>query len=320
MSETEIYKELAVPPATVVSEFAPVLIVSNIAPQIGAWGTSFGAWGDMLCGLAYFRKRIGEGNIIYYGKNVGIPKFLAAQPFIGEVIHVVPKDTASYKHFIERDVHMYQPEEAALLPMLEGTGFGVGDVVRTHLEQNVLYAETVELWEGGLLPGDVRAWAARTAEGLPKRFYIVQPFSLNSNSYSNHWPGWGGLMNRLLAQTAQRYVLVGHEVEDCLSKTGIGVRDRAKHPYLTDLTNECPSMMHLFALASHAQGVITTSNSLAHWCQNQGLPCVVLCNSTSSRPDYFFRKVLNTPTLKVLHRDATVDDAMESIFLHLLPI
>jgi hypothetical protein len=68
-------------------------------------------------------------------------------------------------------------------------------------------------------------------------------------------------------------------------------------PDTISLYNEIPSMMHIFALARYATGVITTSNSLAHWCQIDDIPCLVICNRKSTRQNYIFRRVLNWPTI-----------------------
>jgi hypothetical protein len=80
-----------------------------------------------------------------------------------------------------------------------------------------------------------------------------------------HWPYWNDALKWLLEETGQTFALVG---------VGYTV-DGDPHPRLRDLLNCAPSMEHIFALAEHAKGVVTTSNALAHYCAMQRIPCLI---------------------------------------------
>jgi hypothetical protein len=281
-------------------------LISGDGPH--TWGTAYGAWGDVLCSLGYFQKRVGEGGVIYFGHQVGMKQFLEAQPFITEVRTASAPPGFDWSRFVENEDVPLEKRTFDGLPIITGgSGVPPNEVVRCHLDYE-LKREPIRQWWGARLPAEVEEWAKGMRAKLPSQFRLFQPYSLNSNGYNRHWRGWGDLMRRMLSHSAVPMVMTGHGLP-----TDLWGHRPPPQPGFIDLTEQLPSMMHAFALAQMSIGVVTTSNSLAHWCQIQSVPAVVVCNRTSSQPGYFFRRMQECPTLTNFDWDASVADVLSAI-------
>lgn len=272
------------------------------------YGTCAGAWGDVICSLGNFRKHVGSGGVIFFGNDPTIVDFLACQEFIETVEYVRPAAGFDWiPSFWNPMVNTPSPPFDPLDIITRGLTIPRQLITPTH--HNYASANTaVNFWSGGQLPEEAYLWADKICESLPRRFYMVQPYSLNSNGYNRHWPYWGTLMQNLLDSTAVSLVLVGNNLPQKLWGNRPG-----NHANLIDLIGKIPSMAHVFALSEKSNGIITTSNSLAHWCQVQSLPTVVCCNTTSSQHEYYFRKSLDWPTLTCLDHSSSLNDALFAV-------
>jgi hypothetical protein len=278
-------------------------------------GTACGVWGDIIVGLGYYLDRIKEGKIIYLGNNDDIVKFLNCQPYIKNVQKIpVPVEMDWKKYWLYTVFSITYPDDQRYTtfpeePFLKA-GYDKSSFKITHLTQNDCLPEApIYQWHGVKLPNDVKAWAAEMASKLPEEFYLFQPYSFNSNNPLDHWQNWDGLCHLITKRTNKKLVVIGNDwlpKIDQYSQNILGSKT-------ISLYNETPSMLHIFALARHAKGVITTSNSLAHWCQIDNLPCTVICNRKSTRKNYLFRRVLEWPTISFVEFNDDVDVAFNTV-------
>jgi hypothetical protein len=279
------------------------------------WGTTNGVWGDVIVGLGYFLDKIKEGRILYLGNNDQIIQFLNCQPFITEVKKLPVIDEREWQKywmytvfnqtFKEDPNFKSYPEEPFIKAGMSKDSFKI-----THLTlEDSRITAPIYQWHGVKLPRDVKDWAKNVAKTLPKEFYLFQPYSFNSNSPTDHWQDWNALAHYITTRTNKKLVLVGHNWIPKMESLSSAMFD----PKIISLYNQAPSMLHIFALARYATGTITTSNSLAHWCQIDDLPCMVICNRKSTRPNYIFRRVLEWPTLKFIEFEDDVDFAFNKV-------
>lgn len=274
------------------------------------YGTACGVWGDILTGLGFFLNDIGEGKILYLGNNDLIVDFLKEQPFITQVKKLQVDEQLWRRYWIysvfqkisdEFPNYMPNPEDPFLDLGMKPTDFKI-----THLTYEKARPEQpIYQWQNAKLPKYVEKWAEETAKTLPKNFYLYQPYSFNSNAPDDHWPHWNDLTKMILTRTNKNLVLIGHNWIPKVHNNFNYFDSNRIH----SLYNQAPSMLHIFALAKYAVGSIATSNSLAHWCQIQNLPCAVISNRKSTRPLYYFRRVLEWPTIKIAEYDASVQEA-----------
>jgi hypothetical protein len=267
------------------------------------WGTTCGVWGDVIVNYGYFLERIKEGKLLYLGNNNQIVEFLKCQPNVKDVIKV-PIDEDEWQNYwlytVFPQTMVNRLPDYKTTPREPFVKAGYNDFMVTHItNDDARIDKPIYQWHGVKLPKHVQEWAKDMAAQLPKEFYLFQPYSFNSNSPFDHWPYWDLLAKLITDRTNKKIVIIGHnwyKRAEEYSPTILG-------PRVISLYNQVPSMMHIFALARYAAGTITTSNSLAHWCQIDDLPCMVICNRKSSRPNYIFRRVLNWPTLAFCEYD-----------------
>ena len=118
-------------------------------------------------------------------------------------------------------------------------------------------------------------------QDLPRPFFLLQPISLNTVRANAHWPYWQDLIHWMIHDKDKHFLLAGLNWESN-PYAGLG--------NVTNLVDKCPSQAHVFALAQISDGVITTSNSLAHFATCQGLKTIVCANKTSTNPKFFLPK------------------------------
>ena len=278
------------------------------------YGTACGVWGDIIVGLGYFKNIIGKGEILYLGNNQQIIDYLNCQDFITNVIklNVDEDDWKNYWVYTVFKKALEHNKEYTAEPKDPFYKFGYKDSQfdLTHLHFELAQPDQpIYQWEGKKLPEYAEEWAREKSKELPDKFYLYQPYSFNSNNPKNHWPHWNSLTGHINNYTNKNLVLIGHNWLSGIDKYSKNMF----HPKIINLYNQVPSMLHIFALAKYAKGVITTSNSLAHWCQIANIPCVVICNNKSSRPEYIYRRVLEWPTITCINHDQSMQDAFNTI-------
>jgi ADP-heptose:LPS heptosyltransferase len=278
------------------------------------YGTACGVWGDIIVGLGYFKNTIGKGEILYLGNNQQVVDYLECQPFITKVKQLsVPEEEwkkywiyTVFKYTIKQDpTFTAEPKD----PFYK-LGYTDKNFELTHLHYDLAQSDQpIYQWEGDNLPDYAEEWAEEKAKELPEFFYLYQPFSFNSNTPDDHWPHWDSLSRHIASYTNKNLVLIGHNWLPGIDRRSQNILNSK----VINLYNQVPSMLHIFALAKRATGVITTSNSLGHWCQIANIPCVIICNTKSSRPHYIYRRVLEWPTITCVNHDQDMITAYNAI-------
>lgn len=255
------------------------------------WGTLLGSWGDVIVQLGIFRERVGVGGVIFYGGDPALVEFLEAQDCVTEVRWTVPKPNE-----FQNTLNLAWNEATyleALTIMLEGTGVDPEDVEHTQLKaiHSATWDNIIPIYKGLKLPEECTAWAKSMVKHLPRPIFLIQPYSIRTNGWLAHWPYWGNLLQWLFADRDATYIVCG---------SGWGTELFEPVSNVINLVNQTPSQAFVFALASECEGVITTSNSLAHYSVSQEIPCVTLCARNSAEPNSVFNKTLICPTNDVI--------------------
>ena len=249
-----------------------------------SWGVVSGTWGDVICQLGYVQKS-GIKNILYYGGSHPVMyEFLKAQSFIETLEVAYCKDLKNFmatNRLLMRKSTFSEGMEIAL----EGHSLSANMFSPTSaiMDDNNADPSEIPIARNLKVPADCYAWADQIASQLNDDFYIIQPYSINSTTREAHWPHWHELIQWLAGDFSRDYVIAGSGWDAGLYKGFMHMRN---------MVDQFPTVCHLYALAERSKGVITTSNSLAHWCVSQHIPVTVIANIISSEPNYFFRKVL----------------------------
>ena len=158
---------------------------------------------------------------------------------------------------------------------------------------------TLDTWGGDIafaydldLPEEARTWARDIVQSLPRPIFVVQPFSINTNALVEHWPYWNELLMWFAHDSDKQFIICGAGW-DASRFNGIN--------NVIPMVNKTPTMYHVFALAELADGVISTSNSLGHFCVSQRIPAIVCCATHSNTPTSFWNKTIRAPNIKLLN-------------------
>lgn len=237
------------------------------------WGTVCGHWGDVLLSLQRYKEIVGEGNIVYLGPFSEIVDFLKTQSFIHDVVHLTEP------HFLDVLIPVFRNQKRNWKKIFDPNNDIPEDkFISTHLTCEV------NLWYDPQLSEEAVKWADEFAKTLPEVFFLIQPYSFASVEAKNHWSHWGQFIEKYVANSPFTFVLAGHNWPSEMQ-----VFD---HPRLINMVGNVPSVQHLYALSDRATGVISTSNSLAHWCVAKCKPITIMCNEICSHNDYYFRQAL----------------------------
>jgi len=255
------------------------------------YGTTIGNWGDVICSLGLFQERVGTGGIVYYGGTDGMKEFLECQSFITDVKMTRHKDVEEFRSTMDS---LWTPElyEQGLLKVLGNTGVNPEDVVNTALDfrENRNYKKDYPIARNLELPIEAKLWAEQIGNNIPRPFYLLQPYSINTVTKSAHWPHWWEYILWLLRDQTKTFVTVGIDWDDSpLENFNNTVR----------LVKKAPTMSHVFALAQLSDGVITTSNSLSHFCTSQKIKTIVCGNIRNTDPKDFFTKIIQGDSIKL---------------------
>ncbi len=255
----------------------------ELPPLPPGWATIIGGWGDAIAGLGHVQQALRQTHglqtgILYYGFDPHCAEFLAAQPYVREVIHLVPKG---------RDEYFNLGQEASVakgFAWLKKAGLDEipEGVWAAHLDFTNP-AGTTEIYRPSGLhwPAGVREAAKQRLKDVPSDRYVLFPRSEESTSWAGHWPYWQSAIGWLLRETPYTYLLCGREWDKSAT-----LED---HERLIDLRGQCDSMAEIYALADRSEGVITTSGNLAVWAAALNKPAVICNNERMARWTYFER-------------------------------
>lgn len=250
------------------------------------YGLVNGTWGDVICGLGYFQREFPEGgNIIYYGSVKYISEFLSAQSFIHDLVCIEPR---TYEDYSETLQLLWHPEhvDEGVARVLAGSRITKDQVVNTTVKFDFAReyeTENLPVASHLQIPDHASDWAADFARNLGRPFYILQPYSINTVGERSHYPYWRDVIEWIVRDKSKHFVIVGR---------GWPASIYEGFENVTNLVDKAPTMSHVFGLSNHSAGVITTSNSLAHWCVSQSISTACIATMRSSEPTHFFHRIL----------------------------
>lgn len=257
------------------------------------WATILGGWGDAIAGLGHVQQALRQTHgiqtgIFYYGFDPHCAEFLAAQPYVREVTHLVPKDRAEY---VAVAAQASAAQDFGWLKQL-----GLGDVPEgvwaAHLDFTNPKGKTEIYRPSGLhWPAGVREAARERLKEVPGPRYLLFPRSEESTSWAGHWPYWVTAIGWLLEHTPHTYLLCGREWD---ASASLPVHER-----LVDLRGQCDSMAEVYALADRCEGVITTSGNLAVWAAAMEKPAVI-CNNERMAEWSYFERWIDGPNARIV--------------------
>lgn len=260
---------------------------------------AMGAWGDVflsLIALQRFQKRFSfnEIDIIHYGFDPEISKFLAYQKYVRTVTHVKPKD---YEQFSKIMSSSYLDD----LDWVKELG-GNGTVIPTHVRYSLMRPELIFRELDYVLP-DIEY-------DIPKRSILLNPVSFHSNAFSEHSPVIPEAMEFLIKESDWNFVLVGQEkTQHCIQGEYWDYPFQIDMPNVLNLVGKTKSMAEVLAIAELCDGIITTSNCLSMWSILSKKPTIVWLNSKMTSPyallhNYYKEWISSKPNHLVRYDDS----------------
>lgn len=266
------------------------------------YGICLGPWGDIICALGHFNQVAPGKECIYYGylsPQSTVLDFLNSQEYITRAHYVEPD---SYENYRVNNTMMWSANpdirRDGINQALSHSDFDPLTVADTNLNYSFAGydAPDIPLAPYINVPEYCKVWAADVASYLPKPFYIVQPFSINTNQITNHWPHWSEYLRWMLHDQSKHYVTCGVHWDDSVV---------SKISNATRMVGKTPTVMHLWALASLSDGVITTSNSLAHYCAVNKIRTIVCAAERNSEPTEYFHHVIKGDNILFFNKFST---------------
>lgn len=278
------------------------------------WFSSIGLWGDVLVGLGIPKTTGGQKvNILHIGPLCDqIKEFLEVQDFIGEVKTLKYTGKEWSELFSKTHYEIRKPGDILMKDLFKEAGIDSEWWFRGHLDAdyNCIMNKPYH-WSGIKLCQKYWIEASQILErikisfkgnekdsnGTRRKIIILQPYSISSSGESDHMSkeNWDFALQFLLNFTPHIYILVGTNVES------IG-----EHPRLINLIGKTSSVQTVFALSSMADGVITTSNSLSHYCCIANIRALVIGNKPLKNSDSVFRKFLTCNHIGIVDYDETI--------------
>ena len=244
------------------------------------WFTIGPAWGDsIVCYInAINDPSFAENpNVIFYPAHRGNPEFFLSQGKIKNHKIIIWGDFVGAGMF-RPWLHWAEPSKDAERVILDLANCPNDTIIYNHVinERGEIKRKLP------FLSVNDHAQQLVNLDGIPEKYILLQPYSLNSSGIERHWPHWKELVTfcDLLPYTV---VLVGSERwhTDCKN--------------IINLSGLLPDMSSVFSLAQKALFTITTTNSLPLFCMCNKLPCLMVNNTILSyQPKLIWRKYLNT--------------------------
>jgi hypothetical protein len=237
------------------------------------WTTVHGGWGDFIANYGNIRVALEENqadkaNVVFYGLDKDIIKFIKAQKYIGEVLHLQISNKADYWRYANMAF-----SDFLLYKKLTGLDKKIPDLIPTHITH--FYNNNPHLcnrYFDMVLPTPQFDWT----DVLPKEPFIVfQPFSCHSCSYKKHWPYWMDALDFILNLSPFKVVLIGQARSIHDSEF---IFPWVEHPNLVNIVGQTPNVIDVMHIMSISLGVITTSNVLSMWSVVSNKPALVVCN------------------------------------------
>lgn len=269
------------------------------------WLTAFGSWGDCIasygniCRFLNSREK-DKANVVYFGMDENIVRFLKAQDRIDKVRHLKVNDPNAYR--------LYQFMAMADFDRFtEETGLAdeLPNIFPTHLTEHALTG-MIHREMTVNLPDAQANWAGFLKPHGP--FVLVQPWSVQSCTMLNHWPHWTEAITRIADESDLKVVLVGQIRNACDPDYVFPWID---HPNVLNLVGQTPSMIDVLHLARLATGVVTTSNCLSLFSVPENKATLVACHQLLKTKGAYFHTWISVEPNTVLESDTTLDEFVE---------
>lgn len=272
------------------------------AVVMGSWGDAISCYGNICDRLR--REGRSVANVVYYGPDQAIVPFLKAQSNIGTVVHSRPPDEHTYYNVVFHATGMENVPIDVWWPHLGlQNHIPITDLWLTMVEYN-LHTNPRFFPHRMDLPTDIElVWMEEVRKWAAGRKYVLfQPYSTsNTTTYDQHWDHWQAALKWLYKETKWPIVMCGQQH---YLDTYVDVSydpDRLNSTFI----GHTPTMMHAFALANGAAGVVTTTNGMAHWTVVSNKRALVVKNKKIHYFPYFDQYVQQSPNV-VLPAEATV--------------
>jgi len=226
--------------------------------------------------------------MVLFSEIPEIADFVKQQPFVQDVILLTPDSREQYD---ELCAQWSQDPGLSEIELARMAGVSSAKVTVTHItEEYKAYGIVQDNPFKLSLSHQAHLWADYIAEKLEEPFILVQPYSFQSSILKAHWRNWEQAIQWLLENSPYKVVIVG------------------QHVTVSGATKvDAPTMEDVFALAERAIGVITTCNSLSHFCKAEKIPAVVVVNECVDESDDVFRRSLNAPNIRMIGFNAPVE-------------
>ncbi len=263
-------------------------------------------WGDIFVDYANVCLLKNKVNVLFYGYDKYIPKFLKHQDNIGEVRHVVPETAVDYA-------------KAAALSRKPEWLWEICNQTYPKLDHKKFLMIHTNRMDQTIREIDLK---------LPKREFQVDkpsllfnPYSIQSLMFSNHCPLIPEIFTWLIDQTDWNIILTGqkifHHAYFGEQPFPLKISNEEEVNNLQNLVGETESMIDVLHIANQCEGIITTSNCLAHWSIITNKPAIVLMNDMMTNPGnrkalQFYRNWIEHKPNTLLTHDCTPDQFMEA--------
>lgn len=264
-------------------------------------------WGDMFVDYANICLLNRKVNVIFYGYDKYIAKFLEYQDNIGEVRHIIPESREDYA--FKLPIECLEKEWLQKICNLTEPKLDPRKFLMTHTERLTRTIRDIDL---KVPPRNFK---------IDKPSLLFNPYSIQSLMYSNHCPLIPDVFVWLVDQTDWNIVLIGQKTfNHCYfgeQPFPLKINNEDEADNLQNLVGETESLIDVLHIANQCEGIITTSNALAHWSIITNKPAIVLMNDVMTNPGErkalkFYRNWIEHEPNTLLEYTCTPDQFMEA--------
>jgi hypothetical protein len=238
--------------------------------------TAMGAWGDVFTSLTLIERlksRVSKVDILYYGFDVEIAKFLEHQENIDSVIHVLPKSHDDYHKILDEAAQ----DKLDWIEAISDIKLMDRKILPTHLRYSSMIPELIFRKFSYKLP--------KIEQSYPKPCILLNPVSFHSCRFEEHWPFIPNAIEFLIKESGWNFILIGQEkTRHCLKGEYWDYPYQINMPNVVNLVGQTESMAQVLAIAELCDGIITTSNCLSMWSILSNKPAIVWLNSKLTHP------------------------------------
>lgn len=260
-------------------------------------------WGDMFIDYKNICLIERQVNVIFYGYDEYIPKLLEFQDNIEKVVHLVPESREKYARTpIESGSTVWVKK------ICEQVDVDPREVTWIHRSRTHKINRDIDI---RLPPRDFK---------LEKPSLLFNPFSIQSVNLDNHCPLIPEVLPWLVEQ-GWNIVLTGQKVFDHVyygpHPWPLPIENENEVNNLQNLVGKTESLIDVLHIANQCEGIISTSNCLAHWSIMTNKPAIILMNDYMTNPGdrkalKFYREWIEHEPNTLLPFDCTPQNFMEA--------